>query len=269
MKRKFIALFGILLIAAFLLPVITTASGATLTVRAKPDKPPGKPDKPGDGDDGTTDPPPSGGDGVVDKLALVIGISDYEGTSSDLTYCDDDAMDWKNYLQGQGYSVTTLFDNQATADNILAALADLAADEDADDIVAVTYSGHGYYDKSIRQSGWVSHDLYLVTENTVESITDTFESQSVFWFNDCCNIGTYANLANAGWVMGVGSTERSYTYDGTADMQNGIYTYYAMEAIALGYTTAEGILQYANDMFNAATPGRASTVDNYSGDLVL
>jgi hypothetical protein len=267
MNRKMLAFLGLLMIVAFLIPVAANA-GIGLDARVKPDKPPGKPDKP---DDPTPDPDPEPGtgDGVVNKIALVIGISDYEGTSSDLTYCDDDAMDWKNYLQGEGYSVTTLLNNQATADNILNALADLAAAEDGDDIVAVTYSGHGYYDRSYRQSGWVSHDLYLVLEDTVESITDTFESTSVFWFNDCCNIGTYANLANDGWVMGVGSSKSSYTYDGTADMANGIYTYYAMEAIANGYTTAEGICDYAAQMFNAATPGRATTVDNFTGDLVL
>jgi hypothetical protein len=263
-------IFGLIIALAFILPaftVVSEAAGVDMVARPKPPSPPGQ-DKPDDPVDPEPDPEPTP-DPTGNKLALVIGISDYEGTSSDLTYCDDDAMDWKNYLQGQGYSVTTLLNSQATADNILNALADLAAAEQAGDIVAVTYSGHGYYDRGIKQSGWVSHDLYLVTENTVESITDTFDSTAVFWFNDCCNIGTFANLANAGWIMGVGSTTRTYTYDGTSDMANGIYTYYAMEAIAAGYTTAEGICNYAAQMFNAATPGRASTVDNYSGDLVL
>jgi hypothetical protein len=219
----------------------------------------------GGGEDPPPPPPPPEGN----KLALIIGISDYEGTGSDLTYCDDDALDWKNYFQGLGYSITMLLDQQATANAIVSALEDLAAAEQAGDIVAVCYSGHGYYDRGSRQSGWVSHDLYLVNENLVEGITDTFDSTAVFWFNDCCNIGTYANLCNGGWVMGVGSTTRTYTYDGTAEMQNGIYTYYAMEGIGLGLNTAEAICDYAADMFNAATPGRASTVDNYSGDLVL
>jgi len=77
----------------------------------------------------------STGGGDVDKYALVIGISDYEGTSSDLQYCDDDARDWRDFLEGKGYSVTMLLDNQATMDNIEAALLDLIADEDADDYV--------------------------------------------------------------------------------------------------------------------------------------
>jgi hypothetical protein len=221
-------------------------------------------DNGGGGDPPPPPPPPEG-----QKLALVIGISDYEGTANDLTYCDDDAQDWKAYLVSQGYSVTTLLNSQATAQNIVDALEDLAAAEQAGDIVAVCYSGHGYYDRSIRQSGWVSHDLYLVNENYIEAITDTFDSTAVFWFNDCCNIGTFSNLCNNGWVMGVGSTKSSYTYDGTSDMKNGIYTYYAMEATALGYNTAEDICDYAAQMFNAATPGRATTVDNFSGDLYL
>ena len=204
-----------------------------------------------------------------DKHALIIGISDYEGTSSDLTYCDDDALDWKEYFQGLGYSITMLLDQQATANNIIGAMEDLAAAEQAGDIVAVTYSGHGYYDRGSKQSGWVSHDLYLVGSELMESITDTFDSTAVFWFNDCCNIGTYADLANVGWVVGMGSNTRTYTYDGTSEMQNGIYTYFAMEAIELGYTTAEDICNYAADAFNAVTPGKASTIDNYSGSLVL
>lgn len=261
MNRKIFALFGVFVIVAFLLPAALSVSGETLVERKKP-----VPDPVPDPD---PTPDPTTGDGVVRKLALVIGISDYEGTENDLTYCDDDAQDWINYFRGEGYTITSLLNSQATANNILNALADLAATEDGDDIVAVTYSGHGYYDRTTRQSGWVSHDIYLVGENTVESITDTFESTAVFWFNDCCNIGTYANLANAGWVMGVGSAKNTYTYDGTAEMQNGIYTYYAMEAIGMGYNTAEGICDYAAQMFNAVTPGRASTVDNYSGDLVL
>lgn len=213
--------------------------------------------------------PPVGGDGVVRKWALCIGISDYEGTDSDLTYCDDDAQDWINYLRDEGYTIVSLMNSQATYSNIISALEDIAANEDADDMVAITYSGHGYYDRTVRQSGWVSHDLYLVNEDAVEAVSDTFDSTAVFWFNDCCNIGTFANLANEGWVMGVGSAKNTYTYDGTPDMGNGIYTYYAMEAIAQGYYTAEGICTYAAEMFNAATPGRASTVDNYSGELDL
>jgi predicted secreted protein len=191
-------------------------------------------------------PPPPGGDGVVRKWALVIGIEDYEGTANDLTYCVDDAVDWKNYLEDEGYTVNMLTDHQATWDNIYAAFEELGQNEDADDLVAITYSGHGYYYRTTRESCIVSWGNYLLPSSEFKSITDTYDSQQVFMFLDCCNIGTFKDLCRTGWVAGIGSTTRTYTYDGTAAMQNGIYTYYAMEAIyVMGYTTAEDICDYA------------------------
>jgi hypothetical protein len=73
------------------------------------------------------DPTPTGA-----KVALVIGISDYDGHQNDLTYCDDDARDMKAALEGFGFDVTILTDRQATADNIEAALIALDGLEDAD-----------------------------------------------------------------------------------------------------------------------------------------
>jgi hypothetical protein len=257
-------MFGLFVVIAFLLlPAVAFVAADQLgarqasssdTARVKPPPP---------------DPTPTTGDGVVRKYAVVIGISDYATDANDLEYCDDDANDWKGYLVSQGYTVNLLLNQQASADNILAALQNLANLEDGDDCVAFVYSGHGYYYKSYRQSTIVSSDEYLILENTIEGITDTFESQHVFMFLDCCNAGTFANIVNTGWVAGIGSTKTSYTYDGTADMANGIYTYYAIhDAIAIhGYTTAEAICAHAALHFNAATPGTATTIDNYSGDM--
>jgi hypothetical protein len=259
----------LLIVLAFLLPAFVAVSGESVYIesRGKPASPPGQ-DKPGDED--PTDPPtdPPAGDGVVNKYALVIGISDYASDANDLTYCDEDAQDWKNYLQGEGYQVDLLLDRQATAQAILDAFVALG-NHDGDDMIAITYSGHGYYSRSYRDSGLVSTDEYLILSADVKSITDTYASGSVFMFLDCCNIGKYEDLVRTGWVAGIGSTTRTYTYDGTSDMQNGIYTYYAMEAIGLGYFTAEDIAGYAAQMFNSATPGKASTIDMFSGDLDL
>jgi hypothetical protein len=262
MKKTIVMIFAIGILFAMAMPMLTSIQTVDVTsARAKPDKP-GKPDKPTDPE---PDPEPTTGDGVVRKWALVIGISDYASDANDLTYCDDDAMDWKNYLQGEGYTVDLLLDHQASADNIYDAYLTLAANEDGDDMVAFCYSGHGYYYQSIRESCLVSSDEYLLPASEFKSIA--FESQHVFMFLDCCNAGTFSKNVGAGWVAGIGSATRTYTYDGTPEMGNGIYTYYAMEAIGLGYTTAEDICDYAKTMFNAATPGRASTYDQFTGDM--
>jgi hypothetical protein len=59
-----------------------------------------------------------GGEGEIEKYALVIGIEDYRGRMNDLRYCDDDATEWKSFLQDNGYTVKTLIDSQAKANNI-------------------------------------------------------------------------------------------------------------------------------------------------------
>jgi hypothetical protein len=263
-------IFGLLIVFAFLLPMVAVVGAEfNMEARVKPDKPPGKPD--GGGDDPPPDPEPGTGDGVVRKWALCIGISDYATDANDLTYCDDDAMDWKNYLQGEGYNVDLLLDRQATADNIIAALAALVAAEDGDDQVVITYSGHGYYSRSYRESGWISTDEWLILSSTVASYTDAMESTAIFMFHDCCNAGTFSDCNRNGMVNVVGSSKSSYTYDGTAQMANGILTYYAIHvAIEVdGFFTAEDIGNRAIALFNANTPGRGTVYDNFSGALDL
>ena len=128
-----------------------------------------------------------GSDGIVRKYALVIGISDYEGTVNDLEYCNDDAMDWKNFLP-TGYTVTILTDTQATAVNIEAKIDALLAAEDADDYVVFTYSGHGYNYPEYG-SCMISTDLTYITNEWVETKFSTTDSQHIYFAIDACEIG--------------------------------------------------------------------------------
>lgn len=216
------------------------------------------------------DPVPDGGAPITgEKYALIIGISDYDGTANDLSYCDDDAMDWYAYFNGLGYQIILLIDEQATEANILGALQDIADVEDeAGDAIAICYSGHGYYDRQAKESCLIAWELTGVFTSEIAAITDTFQSQHIFFFDDACNQGTMDGLLNPGWVAAIGSTTKTYTYDGDASMENGIFTYYAMEAIALGYETAEAISGYAVDLFDANTQGDATLYDAYTiGDF--
>ena len=104
------------------------------------------------------------GDGVVRKWALCIGVSDYAGTANDLNYCDEDARDWANFLTSKGYHVVTLLDMQATADNIEAKINELLSNEDADDYVVFTYSGHGAKYRNYG-SCMISTDMVYITQN--------------------------------------------------------------------------------------------------------
>ena len=213
----------------------------------------------------------NGGGNPVDKYALVIGISDYEGTGNDLQYCDDDAQDWKNFLQGEGYSVTMLKDGDATANNIDAAVDDLLADEDSNDYVVLTYSGHGYKYPG-QGSCIISHDLFYMTHGWFEQKFDSSDSPHVYVTFDACQIGDFQGLVDNNKV-GAFASNRRLSYDGTPDMQNGVFTYYQMVGWDdQGFDNFEDDGDYAVQQFQNWASYYGARVDpfvkdTYTGDM--
>ena len=210
-------------------------------------------------------------DAKAGKYALVIGISDYEGTANDLNYCDDDAMDWKARLQTEGYQVTELIDGQATAAAIQAEVADLVALSTAGNEIAFTYSGHGSRGKI------VTADLTYITAAWFGDMFAGCGSVKMAFVFDACQIGLMASELNAnGRVIAVASDTRRYSYDGDATMQNGVFTYYQMVGFDdLGFVYYEDDCEYAVDMmYDWASQYRGvkvapSYTDSYVGDLDL
>jgi hypothetical protein len=201
----------------------------------------------------------------VDKYALVIGISDYQGYGNDLEYCDDDAVDWKNFLEGEGYTVTILTDNQATASGIESAIDDLLADEDSNDYVAFTYSGHGA--KYLNYGSCIiSHDLVYITHGWLEQKFDSSESPQVFFTFDACEIGDFKGLIDNNMV-GVFASNRRLSYDGDETMQNGVFTYYQMDGWDnQGYDNFEDDGSYAIQKFKSWARARRIKVDPFIED---
>ncbi len=231
-----------------------------ISSKKKPPKPPVDPDP---GED-PTDPPVTGNG----KYALVIGISDYDGTANDLTYCDDDAMDWKSYLQSEGYTVTVLTDQNATAANIEAKINDLASNCVEGAEIAFCYSGHG------SRGNIISSDLYYISASWFQTkFANSLSSKMMFCF-DACQIGEMATALNAtGRVVAVASSTNTYSYDGDASMQNGVFTYYQMVGFdQLNYTFLEPDCDYAITEMKAWAKARRlrvapSYVDSFSGDF--
>ena len=77
------------------------------------------------------------------KKALCIGINDYPGTGSDLSGCVNDAKDWQAALQNRGFSVDLLLDSQATKQTMSDQIRILVKEARPQDLVVITYSGHG------------------------------------------------------------------------------------------------------------------------------
>lgn len=226
-----------------------------------------KPPHAGGGDDPGTDPgtDPVTGNG---KYALVIGISDYDGTANDLSYCDDDAMDWKSFLQSEGYSVTVLTDQNATAANIEAKINELASNCVVGAEIAFCYSGHG------SRGNIISSDLYYISASWFQTKFANSQSSKMMFCFDACQIGEMATALNAsGRVVAVASSTNTYSYDGDASMQNGVFTYYQMIGFNnLNYTFLEPDLDYAITEMKAWAKARRlrvapSYVDSFTGDF--
>lgn len=143
----------------------------------------------------------------------------------------------------------------------------LADIEQPGDGVVITYSGHGSYDRRTAVSMLVSTDLRGVTTDEIKPITDQIETEHVYFFDDACNQGTMQDLAQPGWVMAIGSTTSTYTYDGDASMAMGVFTYYMREALYIPLTIVEVASNYAITEFEIDTPGDAFLIDTYIGDF--
>jgi hypothetical protein len=204
------------------------------------------------------------------KYALVIGISDYEGTRNDLNYCDDDAIDWYEHLHLAGYDVTQLLDSKATRAAIEAEVNNLAALSVAGNEIALCYSGHG------SKGNIISTDLYYISSSWFKTKFANSTSTKMMFCYDACQIGAMAtNLNAAGRIIAVASNKTSYSYDGDASMKNGVFTYYQMEGFdSMNYIYLEPDFKYACDqMIIWAKSNRIRVVpsylDSFTGDFQL
>lgn len=204
------------------------------------------------------------------KYALVVGISDYSGTTNDLQYCDEDAIDWAARLQTEGYTVTTLLDLNATKANLEAAVATLVSKSIAGNEISFVYSGHG------SSGSIVTTDLYFINSTWFQTMFANATSTKMMFSFDACQIGAMATALNAaGRVIAVASDTKKYSYDGDATMQNGVFTYYQMIGFDLQhYIYVEPDFQYACDQMKlwastAHVRVAPSYVDSFVGDFDL
>lgn len=90
---------------------------------------------------------PSGGGGVT--RAVVVGISQYQVPSFNLSFADDDALDYFNALvQGSNWApseITVLLNGQATRSAIVDAINNVGGSLSSDDKFVFFYSGHGTF----------------------------------------------------------------------------------------------------------------------------
>ncbi len=248
---------GLLFLVSIAMPVVASANhiktGDGFKGVMKKGKPPGTPGNgPGGGGGGNGD----GGDEdpSVDKWAVVIGIADYQGRKNDLEYPDDDAQDMYDYLIEKGYlagNIKLLLNRQAKGDAIYAAIDWMAQWEGPSSECVFFFSGHGGRydgyddgDDEYRDETIVCYELKHILDGFLRDEFSVFESQKITFIFDTCYSGGMDDLAGEGRVVVTASGENQYSWDGTEEMQNGVFTFYYMEGLDI-YNTIEGAFDYA------------------------
>jgi PKD repeat protein len=220
--------------------------------------------------------------GIIDMhlWAVVVGISDYPGSGSDLVYADDDAEDWYNILTSMDYTVHKLTNSQATIANIRAEIQWLVTSAGPHDKVFFAYSGHGlnYNDAGMGGTGSLiaAYDGNMADTAIANAFLGLETSDACFVF-DCCRSGDYDELGTYGGIVLEGCRVNEFTYE-TPQLGNGVFTYYLQEALTThkndadtsddGQVSAEEALAYA---YPRCSTGPASfhpeSVDTNGGEF--
>jgi hypothetical protein len=173
------------------------------------------------------------------KYAIVIGIADYPGTSMDLQYSDDDAVDVVAALTTlYGYKMTNIYlltNADATRSGVMNAIAAVGAKAASGDEVLFFYSGHGATGNAgdgdtepIDQSIVVWSDDMTFTSiwdgELKLGFADYRTNRIVFAF-DSCYAGGMTDLKAKGRIVAMATTETAFAYEWDA-LQNGEFTYY-------------------------------------------
>jgi hypothetical protein len=189
----------------------------------------------------------------VQKYAVIVGISDYKAIS-DLSYCDEDAADWYNFITsalgvpadhitvlGDGHTNDyPQYDGYATEANIKAALNDMVTIADDDDEIFFLTSGHGSGDgrgssyicawdcgsgESGEDGDFYDYELAAILGNAI--------ADDIFVFIDHCYSGGFGPelmaLGNAANIYcATTCTDDGYGWDDPTS-QNGMWTHWFLE----------------------------------------
>ncbi|MEW6189631.1 MAG: caspase family protein [Actinomycetota bacterium] len=227
---------------------------------------------------------------TADKWAVIIGISDYFGTQSDLKYCDDDALDVYNALTTiYGFppdQVVLLLDSMATTANIQASIDWLIANEGPNSTVVFYYSGHGSRalrgdtDRELIDESIVPWELSRIYDGELALKFKTLESSKVWVGFDSCYAGGMDDVGITGLnridTQACGETQLSYESN---PLQNGYFTYFMIDAAMLqgkadangdGVVSIEEAFKYAkNSMRSLRLRQRLEISDRYPGEMIL
>lgn len=238
------------------------------------------------------------------RWAVVIGISDYYGTSADLQYGDDDALDIvKALTEIYGYkreNIRLLMSdhsvNNATRDEILGAISWVDAREAVGDEIVFFYSGHGARgtnnpdgDREAVDEGIVPYELTtdsIIWDGNLAAFFKPFKAGRIVFIFDTCYAGGMTDLKAKGGIIAMSSGENQVSYESDA-LANGVFAYWFVDAGMLrgkadtidhdkdgiyaesSDVTIEEAFDYARANAPTSAPQTPTISDSFANDLLL
>jgi hypothetical protein len=226
----------------------------------------------------------SGSWGTGGKYAIIVGISDY-ASISDLSYCDEDATDWYNFLVGRGYECHVYgdghtsnfprYDGTAYESTVRAAVQELANHASAGDEVMFVTSGHGagdgngnsylcMYDCSGSSGCYYDYELQSDFSGFATGV-------NIMVFVDHCysgGLGPELLASHDTIYITTTCTEDGYGYD-EPTYQNGAWTYEYLQKYWVGNPTAsaESIYDQASASYSYSGGDACMEFDGFPGSF--
>jgi hypothetical protein len=186
------------------------------------------------------------------KVAVIVGINDYQNLRmSGMRYCINDAIAWKSYLVGRGYTISSfLTDNQATEANIQSAITRAAAEAGSDGTLVLIFSGRCIcidttsafvcYDAGARSITTLPGVSGYLSGPELQNLLSGYDGKLFAFFDSSCSGGMGQLVTSAKRYMVTACTNVGHRYD-DALHGHGALTYWFLKEglINQGFTNAE------------------------------
>ena len=206
--------------------------------------------------------------GTGDKWAVVIGISDYDGQSSDLWNPHNDALEMAQILENYGYNYALALNDAGSKDNIEMLMDWLIANEGPSSEVVFFFSGHGSrttdgsWDTDIESDGsdecLVSWDLRAVTDSYMASKFAELESMHFAAIYMSCHSGGMFDQpyeVRAGGVYIAAAEADQYGWDYSLLYNTLMFYHFGDQGLLNGpYDNLQDAFDYARPLVIAEQP---------------
>jgi len=177
--------------------------------------------------------------------AILVGINDYPGWSNDLPWSVNEVTLFKEtLLEGGNWDeshIVTLFDENATMENIVDAFNWLSSVEDKNDVSIFYFAGHG---SKTSEGERISIYNDIIYDKELDEIIGNLDGRIVIILDSCFSGGFIEELGKKNRVVMTACGENELTYQ-SDELQNGIFGYFVNKCLSSFTKTAEATFAFS------------------------